>query len=246
LQAVNQGKVKLLKLNAYLKTACYYFSVTNEEKRAHTRIQITAEARVSGPKGTTSGILKDLSKGGAGLQLSEAIGDVGDTIELMMDLPGGIEIAVMGEILRMQETEEGIFCGLRFNLVEPSMQEKLITLIESLIQLSGSTTRRHPRIVRRIPVHYGSPTEFKAMLENISKGGLAMTISKPLTLYEEIEVSIPLPHGKETFIVKGKIVYQHPIEKNKNKMYKVGLEFKKLSSAATMCLEEMIRHAIDL
>ncbi len=216
------------------------------EKRIHARIQLSVQARVSGPGGVVLGTLKDISKGGLGVYLPKQIAKEGDQLEIFFDLPNLNEIAVMGEVLRCFKTPLGFLYGLRFSLIEPAIEKKLMSIIESCLNVAGSKTRKHPRIVKKFPVTYGTPLEFKAMLENISMGGLSMVVQKPMVLYEEIDIAIGFPNGGESIIVRGSICYQVPVEEMGTKQYRLGIEFKSMSPIAKTCIESLLKGLLEI
>src|SRR6266436_3506712 len=111
--------------------------MSEDERRVHARVNVSAEVRVSGSHGVVYGELRDLSKGGAAVYVPQPVGNLNEMIELFLPFQGGLEIAVMAEILRLQEVPKGTLLGVRFALVEPSMQEKLMNVIEALLQVKG-------------------------------------------------------------------------------------------------------------
>ncbi len=212
-----------------------------EDKRLHPRIEVSTEVRISGPLGVATGMLRNLSKGGAEMFLAEKVANVGESVELFIGFSDKLEVAVMGEVLRLRESSRGFVTALRFDLIEPSMHDNLFNLIEAFLEARGSAERKHPRIARRYPIRYGHPKELKAMLENISMGGLAMTVPEPLVLDEEIEVSIPDLTGNELLIVRGKVVHQQPEKRGDETTIRVGLQFRNLTREVEGCLQSLIQ-----
>ena len=221
--------------------------MSGEEKRIHARVAIQGDVRASGPKGVESGTLIDISKGGAGLLLDGHIGDISDSVEIFIEFDDNLEIAVMAEILRTQEREDGVFHGVRFSLVEPALQERLIGVIEHLLTKKNEAgSRRYPRVNQHLPMKYGELGDLKAKLNNISMGGLAMEVEEPLVLYEEIAVSIPDPSAsagnRELLLLNGTVKHQQRVEDGDEVRYRVGLEFDNLSVAAKSCLRALLQH----
>lgn len=219
--------------------------MSEEEKRVHPRVQLSAEVRISGPRGFETGIMRDLSKGGVAIFLPQPMGSKGDSVEVFLPFGEGVEIAVVAEIVRIQKTPQGVLHSLRYSMVEPAMRGKLSELIEELVNRKDHLSRKHARIAKHLPVKYGKPSELKAILENISLGGLAMTVPSPLVLYEEIDLLIPVPNGKELLILRGRVVHQNPLREGDFTQYRVGLEFKDLSPGMECCLKELIRYLLE-
>ncbi len=82
----------------------------------------------------------------------------------------------------MFPTDEGTVTAARFVLVEPVLQSSLDALIDVLLAGQGGGTRGYARVAKRMEVKYGSRTHLKAMLEDISHGGLSMTVTESLAL----------------------------------------------------------------
>jgi hypothetical protein len=218
-----------------------------QERRAHPRIQVSSEVRVSGPRGVAHGMIRDLSKGGAGVFLAEPIGKLGDTVEMFLAFSGGIEIAVMAELSRIDETPQGLMHALRFTMVEPTMQKTLLDLMEYLLKCRGSSMRAHPRVSRRLPIRYGKTSEFKAMLQTLSLGGLSMVVNSPMVLYEEVEVSVPDLSGKELLIINGRVVFVHSMkQEDGSDRFRIGLQFKELKPEAKACLDTLLKQVLEL
>ena len=136
----------------------------HDERRVRTRVHVSAEIEVAGAHGLREALLTDLSRAGARLVSREAIGAVGETIELFLPNPRGEEIGVMGEITRSDEGPGGHTVSVRFSLVEPARQKTLEDLIGVLVAGGGGHRRKHARVARRIEVAYGSPRRIFALL----------------------------------------------------------------------------------
>ena len=98
----------------------------------------------------------------------------------------------MAEIIRAQPGGDGHMVAVRFDAVDPAMRQPLNELIEVLLHGDG---RRPARGTARGAPH-GHPLSASSascarILEDISRGGLAMTVADPLVLYEELEVTVP-------------------------------------------------------
>src|SRR6516164_1631964 len=180
----------------------------DDESRVHARIHVSTTIEVATPQGNVEATLRDLSKGGARFLAPRAVGLVGETIELFLPSLGGDDIAVMAEIIRSQEGTDGHTVAVRFDAVDPPMRQPLNDLIEVLLTATGGGTRKEPRIARRMDIRFGQLGELRAILEDISRGGLAMTVAEPLALYEELEITVPDTIGDQLLILRAKVVHQ--------------------------------------
>ena len=223
---------------------------TKEERREFPRIQITLEVRVTGPGGVAYGKLRDLSKGNASFFLSENVGVPGDTLDIFLPLSERDEIAVMGELTRVDETPQGRLHALRFTLVEPSLRKRLFLFIENALHRRGSETRKYPRIAYHVPVTYSAGAKGKAMLETIALGGLGITADREFVMREDVAVNLPWP--KTTGVVhlplsvRGVVVSQFPLEDGDRRMWRIGVQFKNPTTELLKAVDAYIRAVLDL
>ncbi len=152
----------------------------SDDQRVHARIHISTSIEVASASGTREAQLRDLSKGGARFVTAAPVGPVGDTVELFLPSLGGDDIAVVAEIIRADDGPEGHTVAVRFETVAPEMRQPLHDLIEVLLTATGGGARAAPRVARRMDIRYGQLGELRAILEDMSRGGLAMTVAQPL------------------------------------------------------------------
>jgi c-di-GMP-binding flagellar brake protein YcgR len=219
-----------------------------EENRVHARIHVSTKIDVASSDG--SGIieceLKDLSKGGARFFSDQSVGQIGETLELFLPALDGSDIAVMAQIIRNELAEGGRMVAVRFDAVEPSMQRALSDLLELLLSSTGAGTRKHPRVARRIEIRFGPLGELRGILEDISQGGLLMTIADPLSLYEEVDVIVPDLAGTELLTLHARVTHQRKVIKPEGASYQVGLEFSGLRPEAFACVEALLRAVLEV
>ena len=217
----------------------------DDELRVHARIHVSTTIEVASPQGNVEATLRDLSKGGARFLAPRAVGLVGETIELFLPSLGGDDIAVMAEIIRSQEGTDGHTVAVRFDAVDPPMRQPLNDLIEVLLTTTGGGARREPRVARRMDIRFGQLGELRAILEDISRGGLAMTVAEPLALYEELEITVPDTGGDQLLILRAKVVHQRAVDVGNDTVYRVGLEFGQLRTETRRCVEDLLKTVVE-
>jgi hypothetical protein len=129
--------------------------------------------------------------------------------------------------------------GVRFDAVEPSMARGLSELIELL--LSTTTARIHARAARRIEIRFSSLGELRGILHDIVGGGLIMTISEPLSLFEDVDVIVPDLGGTELLTLHGRVTHQRMVEKGAIESYQVGVEMHQARPEVRGCVEAILR-----
>jgi len=218
----------------------------DEENRVHARIHVSTVITVASPDGNVEATLKDLSKGGARFAAPKPIGRVGETIELFLPSLSGEDITVMAEIIRSTEGPDGLHTvAVRFDAVDPAMRQPLNDLIEVLLTATGGGQRSSPRVSKRMDIRYGLLGELRAILEDISRGGLAMTVADPLVLYEELEVTVPDTGGDQLLILRARVVHQRAVEVEGETVYRVGLEFGRMRTETRRCLEDLLKTVLE-
>jgi Tfp pilus assembly protein PilZ len=220
--------------------------MSGSENRVHARIHVSTKVEVATPAGMVEAELRDLSKGGACFQIAHPVGGLGETVELLLPSLDKSEIAVRGQIIRVTPLPSGMKeYGVRFDAVEPSMRQQLLDLIEVLLSASGGGRRSHPRVARRIEVRFGQLLDLKGILEDISKGGLMMTVNEPLVLYEEVDVTVPDLAGAELLILHARVVNQLEVKRETGVVWHVNLEFTQMRLEAKRCVDALLRVVID-
>jgi c-di-GMP-binding flagellar brake protein YcgR len=216
--------------------------MSGPEQRIHSRIHVSTKIEVSTADGMMEAELKDLSKGGARFEIAAPVGAPGETIELSLPSLDGAEITIMAQIIRHTPGPGAMHTvAVRFDVVEPAMQQALLDLCDVLLSTSGGGRRAHPRVARRIEVRFGQLEDLRGILEDISSGGLLMTVPQPLVLYEEIDVTVPDMGGGELLILHARVVNQRSQVREGETVYRVGLEFSSLRPETRMVLEALLK-----
>jgi c-di-GMP-binding flagellar brake protein YcgR len=217
----------------------------DEDNRVHARIHVSTTITVASPGGNIEATLRDLSKGGARFLAPHPVGRVGETIELFLPSLMGEDITVMAEVIRSTEGTDGHTVAVRFDAVDPAMRQPLNDLIEVLLTATGGGQRTSPRVSKRMDIRYGQLGELRAILEDISRGGLAMTVAEPLALYEDLEVTVPDTGGDQLLILRAKVVHQRAAEADGEMVYRVGLEFANLRTETRRCLNDLLKTVLE-
>jgi hypothetical protein len=216
--------------------------MSGEEQRVHARIQVSTNIEVRRQAGDErrTATLKDLSKGGARFVVPGSLGVSGDTIELFLPSLSGPDISVTAQIIRATPGPDGETIACRFHTVAPEMRQPLLDLIEVLLSTSGGTPRRSARVARRMDIGFSDLAELASVLEAIVNGGLTMTVSTPLVLYEELDITVPDTNGDQLLILHARVVSQSAVPgagPDGEMLYDVSLETSALRAETRRCLD---------
>jgi len=219
----------------------------SSEQRVHARIHVQTKIDVQGVDGKrVEAELRDLSKGGARFEVASKVGNVGETIQLFLPSLTGSDITVSAQVIRLgtAPNDKHVY-AVRFDDVEEQKRDQLLELIEVLLQTSGGGRRAHPRVARRIEVRFGQLDDLRAILEDISAGGLLMTVNEPLVLYEELDITVPDLGGGELIILHGRVVNQRAESRTGGQVFRVGLEFTQMRPETHRVISALLASVLE-
>lgn len=215
-----------------------------DERRVHARIRINLRCSVLTLSGSYEGRVRDLSHGGALIELPESAAFLGDSVTIDVELPdASTSITVLGEVVRVEESSEGeIRCGIRFSIVEPRQREELKHFIDSLLAGDGVGRRRHPRVRRRLAIDLGTADPPGAMMSDISRGGVGIECDLPVVVNEEINVEIRLYETSEPVTCAAVVRHVRTIGEGR---YHVGVEFVAPTPQIQKEIEELVEQMMS-
>lgn len=215
-----------------------------EKKRQQIRINVSAPIFVLPPKVTTpiKAKLENISWGGAAIHTEQSIGEVGDFIRVVLPKYKGHQLTVQAEILRTWEIASEKAYAVRFSKVRTADEEVLQQLLEFLAE-SGDTTgqRENARLTQRIDIQYDDASEFQVTLEDISAGGLGITVPEPMELDQSLLAAISTTDEQCQLLLRARVVRQQEMNFSNIKMFRVGLEFEHPTEDIKNRVNQLIR-----
>jgi c-di-GMP-binding flagellar brake protein YcgR len=203
-------------------------TVVLDEKRVHVRLSISAPIHITSTDGKWSknATLQDLSWGGAAFYVAVLPHELPGELSLRLPGPEGANISVRAEVLRVNQTEKGALASVRFSSMGKKDDKALRTVLETLLAYEDEEGKRqHPRLAQRLEIEYGDQAELQGTLEDISTGGLLLTIPEPLELDQSLQISIRSIDGRIKALLRARTVHQQLIELQGIEMYRVGFQF---------------------
>ena len=212
-----------------------------EERRIHTRIETDLPCVVRNEDGAFEARLRDLSRGGASIVGPPAIGQLGAAVELEMELPGFPEaVGVLTEIIRATPAPPLMRFGLRFVLVEPRQRDQLGHFLDALLERQGADGRAHPRVYPHFEVVCTTAAQTRAMMDNVSRGGLALVCDTPLVVDEPVTVGVHLGDEAAHLELRGHVVHVRSIGGPGKHRFHAGIRFAPLSGSEEAALRDLM------
>lgn len=199
-----------------------------EEKRQQIRINVSAPIQVILENSTTplKAKLENISWGGAALCVEQDIGEVEDFIHIELPSFRGRHIRVEAQIVRIMDSHDGPIYSVRFSKLQTADENVFEQLLEFLAD-SGDDTgqRKNVRLTQRIDIQYDDINELQATLEDISAGGLGITVPEPMELNQSLLAVISTTDESCQLVLRARVVRQQELESSSIKLFRVGLEF---------------------
>jgi uncharacterized protein (TIGR02266 family) len=187
--------------------------VTNAQvtARRHSRVDTRLDVSLRLDDRTVSAETTDLSLGGMFL-VSDAPVSVGDELEFMLFLPGGMP-AVEGRarvVHTRHPAHDDVLPGFGLQFVSADtegLRRYLIGLIRGDVAPAKDERRKHGRIKRTLSTHLTAPRHAeKAQVRNISMGGALLETEIPPIEGSQTEMTIVHPLTLQKLRLTGKVV----------------------------------------
>lgn len=215
-----------------------------EEQRQQIRIRVSAPISVLPLKSTTplNAKLENISWGGAALRLEQSIGETGDFIIVQLPNFRGRQIKLEAEILRMSNILNEREYAVRFSKLRTADEEIFQQLLEFLAESGDDAGQRgSARLTQRIDIQYDSFDEFQATLEDISAGGLGITVPESMELNQSLLAAISTTDDQCQILLRARVVRQQELNFSNIKMFRVGLQFEHSTEDVRDRVNELIR-----
>ena len=167
----------------------------------------------------------------------------GETLTVELSLPQvATSISVMAEVVRLTPGPEWTRYGLRFVIVEPVQQEQLRAFVTSALEREGRGKRKHPRVSRRVDVVCRTADQFRAVMENISRGGLAIRCHTALVVDEVVIIDVSAQSAVgETLELSAQVMHVRTLDAGE---FHVGLKFQPLPKEKMAALDALLARMV--
>ena len=215
------------------------------EKRKQLRIDVTAPLKIRWPKSTesTDARLQNISWGGASITVDKVNSHSGDTLQVLLPGIKSSTIKIEAKVLRTWALTENKGEGLavRFSSLATTDQDEFEDVLKLLAQTEDNPgLRQHARLTQRLDIQFAGSDELNATLDDISAGGLGVTVPDPLQIGQSLEAVISTLDEGCTLKLRARVVRLEPIKMGKVELYHAGLKFEHPSRELNNLTRELI------
>ena len=137
----------------------------------------------------------------------------------------------------MNEGKSTLFTDLECSYVQDEFEEVLKKLAQSE---DSEGLRQHARLTHRLDIQFDGPDELNATLDDISAGGLGVTVPDPLSIGQSLEAMISTLDGDCTIKLRARVVRLEPVKMGKIELFHAGLKFEHPSRELQNITKELI------
>jgi c-di-GMP-binding flagellar brake protein YcgR len=187
--------------------------------------------------------LEDISWGGASLHVNETEVESADSLRVMLPRPQGGLISIEAKVLRVwpHPSGDGYGVATRFSSLNTRDEAKLEKILEQLAE-SGDIEgqRSFARLSQRLDLQFDCEEELLSTLDDISAGGLGLTVPEPLQIGQSLQTVISSLDDRCTLKLRARVVRQDPLWLRGQTVYRVGLKFEHPSNELQRRTSELI------
>ncbi len=215
------------------------------ENRTQFRIRVAASVKVLWPQDSkpVNATLEDISWGGASIRVEEAKIDAGDTLQIILPRHQGGSISIEAKILRTwpQPDDNGYGMATRFSRLSTRDEAKLEEILQHLSQSADDEgQRKYARLSQRLDIQYDDEQELMSTLDDISAGGLGITVPDPLQIGQSLQIVISALNESCSLKLRARVVRQEPVKLRMMEVYRVGLTFEHPSDELKKRTNELV------
>jgi c-di-GMP-binding flagellar brake protein YcgR len=203
---------------------------SHAENRTQFRIRVSAPIKILWPQNPkpVNAKLEDISWGGASIRVDEAELDAGETLQIILPRRQGGSISIEAKILRAWQRPDGngFSIATRFSRLSTRDEAKLEDILEHLaLSADDEGQRNHARLTQRLEIQFDSEQELLSTLDDISAGGLGITVPDPVQIGQSLQIVISTLNESCCLKLRARVVRQELVKVRTMVVYRVGLKF---------------------
>ncbi len=189
--------------------------------------------------------LHNLSMSGAGLVGPPGAAEKGEAVTLMLEHNEGVvSFAVSATVVRIApaEGEQAVY-GVHFDALPPDTRGELVMMLRMIAAGRGSKRRAAPRVGSRLTVTCNSSHSFRAVLNDLSRGGFSVRSKRAMTIGEQLRAKFGVAGLPGLLDLQGPVVNVVPL---KDGTFRVGVQFEQLPKETLQRVMSLIEVLLGL
>lgn len=160
-------------------------------ERRDRRIKVSAITRVETADGERAVRVVGLSARSVLLYAPDAVGEVGQCVELYLPILGGRELRVMAGIVSGERVKEGYVVTAELMVADVESRRQLAELLALLLPGAEEDDGGPVAVVYDVAVPYGPTGQTRGRLQELSVAGLSMRVEERIAFETVLPVTIP-------------------------------------------------------
>lgn len=229
------------------KSSLAPIEATIKEQRTQPRINVSSFVKIIVPATGEEweGNLSNISWGGLRIRTKSLLGKPNYLLNIALPYPKESDIHVQAMIVRSWESEGMYSTAIRFTNISQKNEYKLNKLLELLLNEADDKKRKDTRFAQRIDVSYGDNEELKTTLEDISSGGMKITMPEPMELNKSIKVQLDGLDDAYNLSLRARVIRQQVITISDFEMYQMAIEFEHPTTELCSMVQGLIQGMMD-
>lgn len=220
------------------------FAETRTQLRVNTSIAI--KVLMPGNSKPVEARLENISWGGAAVILNQDL-ETDELVRIILPRPQGGSISIEARILRSWRHDDGYGISVRFSSLSTRDEANLEDILESLVRSTGEDGQRmHARLAQRLDIEFNGIAELQSTLDDISTGGLRITVRDPLTMGQSIQTVISTLDDRCSLKLRARVVRQKPVKLPNGEFYQVGLKFEHPTEELRRRVQDLVAQAATI
>lgn len=216
----------------------------SEDQRQHARVETTITCGVATASTTFDADVLNLSLSGAALLGPPGAAEKGEPITLMFEHQDGmVSFALSAEVVRLAPQDDRVVYGVHFEQPPPDVRGELVMLLRLIAAGRGANRRQAPRVARRVAVKCGTHDSFRAVLNDLSRGGFSVSCKRELKVGEILLARFGVEGLPDLVEVQGPVVNVIP---QADGTFRVGAQFSPLPESHVRRIEHLIELLLGL
>lgn len=216
------------------------------EKRAQPRVNVASPVEITWPgdSAPVNAQLENISWGGASIVVEQVKTDDGDIIQINLPDTRGGSIPIEAKVLRTWELPDNAGHGVatRFSSLSTRDEAELEMILQHLAQSGDVEGRRHhARLTPQLDIQFDGIDEFQTTLNDISAGGLGVTVPAPLQIGQSLQAVISTLDESFSLKLRARVVRQDSQKFGRVEVYQAGLKFEHPPEELKALTSELLR-----